>query len=76
MKTLLENCIRYQIIIKHRELVKNGNYIVARTLLTLLRKKHIAVDLNDAGYEVETFLEKIGLRTTYSHNYNTAYFKL
>lgn len=76
MKTLLKNCIRYQIIIKHKELVKNGDYLTARTLLELLRKKRISVGLNDVGHAVETFLEDIGLRATYSHGYWIAHFRL
>lgn len=76
MKTLLKNCIRYQIIIKHKELVKHGDYLTARTLLELLRKNRVAVGLNDVGHNVETFLENIGLRATYIRNYCTAYFKL
>lgn len=76
MNKLRKSCIRYQIIIKHTELVKNGDYLAAKTLLELLRRQHIAVGLNDVGYTVETFLEGIGLRATYSHTYCTAYFKL
>lgn len=76
MSNLQKNCIRYQIILKHKDLVKNGDYLTARPLLELLRKKRIALGLTDVGHAVETFLEDIGLRATYSHGYWIAHFKL
>lgn len=76
MKTLQKNCIRYQIIVKHKELVKHGDYLTANVLLELLRRKHIAVGLNDVGHTIETFLGDIGLRATYSRNYTIACFRI
>ncbi len=76
MKQLQSNIIRYKIIAKHLNLVKNGDYLTAKALLHLLRCKRIAVGLDDVGYAVEHFLEDIGLRPSYSRQFTTAYFRL
>lgn len=76
MKSVEKNIIRYQIMAKHRQLTRGGNYHTARRLLEFLRKKRIALDLCDTDYEAEDTLTYLGLRATYSRSFCTAYYKL
>ncbi len=76
MKSVEKNIIRYQIMAKHKQLTRGGNYHTARRLLEFLRKKRIALDLSDADYEADDILAYLGLRATYSRSFCTAYYKL
>ena len=76
MKSVEKNIIRYQIIAKHRQLVRDCNYHTAHRLLEFLRKKRIALDLSDTDYEADDVLTCLGLRATYSRSFCTAYYKL
>lgn len=71
-----KHSIKQQLIDKHKELVENGAYLPAREILRLLTRKHIAVGLDDVSQVVETILEGVGLRPTYSRSFCTAYFKM
>lgn len=73
MKSVEKNIIRYQIMAKHKQLTRGGNYHTARRLLEFLRKKRIALD---ADYEADDILAYLGLRATYSRSFCTAYYKL
>lgn len=71
--SLKKNLIKYRLIEKHIETVKNGDYATARQLLYLLRKKCIHTGLgNDAQYRAEIIAEECGCRIRYSRNYNVA----
>ena len=76
MKALEKNCIKYQLIVKHRELVKSGDLITAKVLLSFLRKNRITLGLGDADNAVERILENVGLRPSYGRNFNTASFSM
>ena len=76
MKALEKNCIKYQLIVKHRELVKRGDLITARVLLSFLRRNRITLGLGDADNAVERILENAGLRPSYGRNFNTASFSM
>ena len=77
MKTALElKIIRYQIIMKHREMVRKGLFQEATLLLHLLRRERLSLGLGDEANTVEHLLEDLGLKPTYSHNYNVCRFYL
>lgn len=76
MKPVEKNIIRYQLISKHRELVKIGEYLTARVLLSFLRRNRITLGLGDADNAVERILEGVGLRPSYGRNFNTASFSM
>lgn len=64
---------RYKIIEKHMELIKEGKFLQARTLLKLLAVGRISVSIgNDEGYEMELWCEKIGCHISYSRDYYRA----
>ena len=73
---LKKNMRKYKIIEKHIELVRNGQYIVARNLLWLLRKGYISLGLGDADYETESFLESIDCPVSYDRRYYIATFRI
>ena len=73
---LQKNIRRYKIIEKHIELVRNGQYIVARNLFWLLREGYVELWLGDADYETECFLESIGCPVSYGRNGYTATFRV
>lgn len=73
---LVKKLIRYKIIEKHMEWVRVGKLVEARDLLILLRLGSIRLGLGDTSYEVESFLETIGLVPKYSRNFNIAIFRL
>ena len=73
---LAKKLIRYKIIEKHMEWVRVGKLVEARDLLILLRLGYIRLGLEDTSYEVESFLEIIGLVPRYSRNFNIATFGL
>ena len=73
---LAKKLIRYKIIDKHMEWVGVGKLVEARDLLILLRSRSIRLGLGDTSYEVEFFLETIGLVPKYSRNFNIATFRL
>ena len=58
------------------EWVRVGKLVEARDLLILLRLGYIRLGLEDTSYEVECFLENIGLVPRYSRNCNIATFGL
>lgn len=67
---------KHVIICTHISLVKAGKYEVARLLLHLLRKGKVKLGLDDASYEAENILEKVGCPCSYGRNYNTVTFRI
>lgn len=77
MKKLVGNMVRYRIIEKHLQFIREGKYDVARYMLRLLNKRECTVGLNDdAGFVFEIEAEKCGCRISYSRNYNRAYIRI
>lgn len=73
---LQKKFIRYQIMIRHTELVRQGEYEAARMILRFLRRKSIYLGLDDVSWKVQEELEKLGVRVRYSHNGYSAYAEL
>ena len=77
MKPAVElKIIRYNIMNMHREYVRAGMYKEARLLLILLRRERLSLGLGDEANTVEHLLENMGLKPTYSRNYNVCRFYL
>ena len=73
MKKLVRNMVRYRMIEKHLQFVREGKYDVARYMLRLLNKRECTVGMNDdAGWIFEIEAEKCGCRISYSRNYSIA----
>jgi len=68
--------IRYKIIEMHREYTRACMYEEARLLLVLLRRERLSLGLGDSANTVERLLENVGLKPTYSRNYNVCRFYL
>ena len=56
---------RLAIMMKHRELVRQGAMEVAHVLLRLLRRGKATLGYGNAEYEAERILEKLGCVITY-----------
>lgn len=77
MKKLVRNMVRYRMIEKHLQFVREGKYDVAHYMLHLLNKRECTVGLNDnAGFVFEVEAEKSGCRISYSRNYSRAYIRI
>ena len=57
---------RLAIMLKHRELVRQGSLEIAHVLLRLLRRGRVSLGYGDAEFAAEGILEKIGCVVTYS----------
>lgn len=57
---------RLAIMLKHRELVRQGSLEIAHVLLRLLRRGRVSLGYGDAEFAAECVLEKIGCVITYS----------
>lgn len=51
---------RYKLIEAHQQLVRSGHFHAARMILHFLQSGSITLHLDDASWEVELLLEKIG----------------
>lgn len=69
---LKEKMLRYKVMEFHKQLVRNGQYIAAKRILKFLIRKRIALGMNDVDWFLETSLEKIGCRISYTGRYYTA----
>ena len=58
---------RLAIIMKHRELVRQGQMEVASVLFRLLRRGRVCLGYGDAEFDAERILEKLGCVITYSY---------
>ena len=77
MKKLVRNMVRYRMIEKHLQLVREGKYDVAHYIIRLLNKRECTVGLgDDAGYVFEITAENCGCRISYSRNYNLAHIRI
>lgn len=63
---------RLAIMLKHKELIKQGDMKTAWLLLHLLRRKRITLGYSDEEHKAECILEKIGCVITYSGRYYLA----
>jgi hypothetical protein len=64
---------RLAIMMKHREMVKQGKMDVAWSLLQLLRKHSISLGYSDGAYETERICERLGCHIAYRGRYYIAY---
>ncbi len=60
---------RLAIMLKHRELVKIGEYKIAYNLWRLLIRGRITLGFSDECYETERILEKLNCVVTYNSRY-------
>lgn len=60
--------MRYALLKKHTELVRQGELDVARRILRFLTIKEISLFLSDADNETETILCEIGFKINYSRS--------
>lgn len=60
----------------HHELIKAGDYAVARRVYQLLRSGHITLGLGDTDWATEMLLEKASIPIRHSHDGNWAHVKL
>ncbi len=58
---------RLKIMMKHRDLIKHGEYDIAWVLLRLLHRGNIMLGLGDADFAAERILEKLGCAISYHH---------
>lgn len=70
---LKEKMLRYKVMEFHRELVRSGQYIAARKVLSFLRDGRIALGLGDVDWYLETSLEKLGCKIAYIGRHYTAH---
>ncbi len=63
---------RHKLMDIHRELVRKGEYEVARMLLKLLRYGKVTLWLDDVSWSVERICEELGCHIWYSSNGNKA----
>lgn len=77
MKTASElQAIRVNIMDMHREYVRAGMLAEAHLLMILLRRERLSLGFDDGANRVEHLLENLGMKPTYSRNYNVARFYL
>ena len=57
---------RLTIMMKHRELVRQGSMDIAHVLLRLLRSGRVSLGYGDAEFAAECILERLGCVITYS----------
>lgn len=57
--------LRYRVIEKHIELVRNGQFEEASGILDFLRNGYITLGLSDASCRIENILEKLGCYVWY-----------
>lgn len=57
----------------HMQLVRNGDYEVARRILQLLRERRLTLRLGDVDNRAELVLEKAGVHMSYSHDGHRAH---
>ena len=57
---------RLTIMMKHRELVRQGSMDIAHVLLRLLRRGRVSLGYGDAEFAAECILERLGCVITYS----------
>ena len=57
---------RLAIMLKHRELVRQGSMDIAHVLLRLLRRGRVSLGYGDAEFAAECILERLGCVITYS----------
>ena len=68
--------IRYKVMEMHREYVRACLYNEAHLLMVLLRRERLSLGFDDEANRVEHLLENLGLKPTYSRNYNVCRFYL
>ena len=56
-------------MLKHKELISQGEMETARILLRLLIRNRVTLGFSDAEYAAEIILEKLGCVVTYSSRY-------
>lgn len=73
--SLKDNLIRYQLIGRHRELVRGSEFDmqVAKRILHLLNRGEIWLGLDDVSWAVERELENAGVHVRSSRNGYSAY---
>lgn len=57
----------------HMQLVRKGDYEVARRILQLLRERRLTLRLGDVDNRTELVLEKAEVRMSYSHDGHRAH---
>lgn len=68
--------MKTKLMLKHSEMIRKGNFGIARNILRLMRRGEIRLGLCDDDYFTETTLIKLGLEPHYSRNGNWARFYL
>ena len=68
-----KNIRRYKLMEIHMNMVKSGQYDVARLILKLIRQGEIHLGLRNTDFAVEVALENAGVHITYSRGYSSAY---
>ena len=58
------NILKKKVMNAHSELVRNGEFDVARSILRFLKDRQTTLGLSDVGMKVERILDELGCRYT------------
>lgn len=72
MADLKKKMRRYNLMEKHMELVRKGQYGAARLLLNFLRVEKVYLGLDDDSWTVELICEKAGCQMWYHRKGHTS----
>ncbi len=72
LNTLKLKLLRANVMTAYSQLVRNGEFWLARTLLRLLSNERVNLGLGDSDFKVECILEKLGCGIRYSRDGNFA----
>lgn len=64
--------MRYELLKKHTELVKQGEFEVARLILEFLIKQRITLGFSDVCNKTESILDRMGFKISYDRRWYMA----
>lgn len=67
-----KNVLKWKVKKLYSDFVKGGQYEEAKMILRLLRRGLVKLYLDDASWNIQCAVEKIGCHVWYSRNGNTA----
>ena len=63
------NILKKKVMNAHSELVRNGEFDVARSILRFLKDRQTTLGLSDVGMKVERILDELGCLLRYTRRF-------